>query len=216
MRRDSFHDHIAAKDDIVQADRNMTGTMPGQMDQFKWANTHVNIFICEINRDRTIDGFRKTVDTEEMFTLLFSETSVGEERSEAATDQCQSCFVIRDRLQIQFVDSDLCLRESVSIARVRRSGQYVRESKEYELGQKAEFPPVAIHPTNLRGMTLCRSRNRSERNIHPSEPDKHMPRNSETLRAECDEFSRRWKFQNWRKLLCSHFLSNPFKSKFEY
>ena len=46
-----------------------------------------------------------------LLTCLFSETSVGEERSEAATDQCQSCFVMCDRLQIQFVDSNLCMRE---------------------------------------------------------------------------------------------------------
>src|SRR5215210_2598514 len=115
MRRDSFHDHIAAKNKIIQADGNMTGTMPRQMDQLEGADPHINLFICEINRNRMIDGFRKAVNAEELVTRLCNKTSLSQERSEAPTDQCQFCFVVRDCLQVEFVDSDLCLRDGFQL-----------------------------------------------------------------------------------------------------
>ena len=43
MRRDTFHDHVTAKYNVIEADRNMTGTMPGQMDDLKWADSHVHV-----------------------------------------------------------------------------------------------------------------------------------------------------------------------------
>src|SRR5688572_15310644 len=87
MRRDTFHDHIAAKDDIVQANRNVARTMPRQMKHLKRCNTHALRFIGEINGNGTIDGFCKTVDGEERFRFLFSEPSFGEERSEASAGE---------------------------------------------------------------------------------------------------------------------------------
>src|SRR5688572_8255940 len=98
MRRDTFHDHIAAEDDIFKPNRHMTRTMPGQMYDFKGTNTQVHGFIGEINRNGTIDGFCKTVDGEERFRFLFSESSFGEERSEASAGEREAGFMMRYHL----------------------------------------------------------------------------------------------------------------------
>src|SRR5258706_1046928 len=107
MRSGSFYDHIAAEDNIVQTHRNVTGTMPGQMDHLEWTDVHVQRFVGKINGDGLVDGFGEAVNAKELITRLFSETSFGEEGSEATTDERESGFVMCDRLQVQFMTSDL-------------------------------------------------------------------------------------------------------------
>src|SRR6266545_7116946 len=109
VRRESLHDHIPAKDDVLQADRHMAGTMPRQMDEVQCAELHVYGFIREIDRNGLVDGFCKTVHAEDLITRLFSETGVSQERSETASDPCQSRFVMRHRLHIQFMNANLRL-----------------------------------------------------------------------------------------------------------
>ena len=111
MRRDTFHNHVAAKDHIIQADRNMTGTVPGQMDQLEGADPHTYSFVGEVYGDGMIDRLRKSINAEDLVTRLFSESRVGQEGSETPTKQGQSSFVIRHGLQIQFMDADLGPRD---------------------------------------------------------------------------------------------------------
>src|SRR5258706_3930440 len=108
MRCNAFDDHITAEDDIIESHRNVTGTMPRQMDYFKWTDAHVHGFVGKVNGNGMVEGFGRTINVEELITRLFSETSFGEEGSEAATDECESRFMICDCLQIQFMTSDLC------------------------------------------------------------------------------------------------------------
>ena len=60
--------------------RYMTRTMPGQMYDFKWTNAHVHGLISEINGNRLVDGFCKTVDVEKRGGFLISESGFSEER----------------------------------------------------------------------------------------------------------------------------------------
>src|SRR6185436_5968419 len=89
----------------------MTGAMPGQMNDFKWTDTHVHGFVGEINGNGLVDGFRKAVDVEQRFSFLFSEPSFGEERGEALAGERESGIMMRDRLNIQSVASNFCIRK---------------------------------------------------------------------------------------------------------
>src|SRR5688500_2652597 len=110
MRGDTFNDHIATKDHILQADGNVTGAMAGQMDHLEGADPQVLNCVGEIYRKIPIDRFRETVNSQELLPHLFSDSGVRQECSETATSQCQPRFMIRDRLQFQFMDSYFCLR----------------------------------------------------------------------------------------------------------
>jgi hypothetical protein len=77
MRRYSLHDHVAAEDYVIQADRNVTGTMPRQMDKLKLAESHVHGFVSEIHGNRLVDGFGKTINAQKLIARLFRETGVG-------------------------------------------------------------------------------------------------------------------------------------------
>src|SRR5688572_8697735 len=100
MRCDTFHDHVATEYDVVESNRYMTRTMPGQMYDLKRTNMHFQGVIGEFNWNRLVEGFCKTVDVEESLSFLFSKPSFGEERGEAATGECDSGFVMRHRLHI--------------------------------------------------------------------------------------------------------------------
>src|SRR5258705_12648795 len=107
MRCNIFDDHITAEDDIIESHRNVTGTMPRQMDYFKWTDAHIHGFVGKVNGNGMVEGFGRTINVEELITCLFSETGFGEEGSEATIDKLKPSFVIRDRLQIQFMASNL-------------------------------------------------------------------------------------------------------------
>src|SRR5687767_14508212 len=87
MRFDTLHDHVTTEYDVVESNRYMTRTMPGQMYDFKWT-TDVHGVIGEFNWNRLVDGFCKTVDVEESLCFLFSKPSFGEEGGEAAAGEC--------------------------------------------------------------------------------------------------------------------------------
>src|SRR5689334_2301209 len=107
MGCDTFHNHIAAEDDIIQTHRHMTGTMPRQMDHFKRTNMHIHGFVSKVYGHRSVEGFGGTINVEKLITRLFSEARFSQERSEATTDEGKSGFVMRDRLEIQFVTAKL-------------------------------------------------------------------------------------------------------------
>src|SRR6476620_8828742 len=106
MRSHSFHHHIPAKDRLVQADGNVTRRMPGQMDELKRTELHVHGFVSEINGNGLVDGFAKTVEAEELFTSILGESRLGEKRCETPSSQCQVSFMMRDGLNIKFMDAD--------------------------------------------------------------------------------------------------------------
>src|SRR5690349_18207703 len=106
MRSNSFNDHIATEDGVVHADGNVTCRMPGQMDEFEWTELHSMGLIGEINGSGLVDGFAKTVEAEDMFAPLFRESCVAEERSKTTPNQREPGFMMRDRLNVQFMDSN--------------------------------------------------------------------------------------------------------------
>src|SRR5687767_308572 len=112
-----FHDHITTKYDVVESNRYMTWTMPGQMYDLKRTNSRVHGFIGEINWNRLVNGFCKTVDVKERVGFLFSESGFGEERGEAAAGECESGFVIGHCLHIQLVASDFCIRKRLEFGK---------------------------------------------------------------------------------------------------
>src|SRR6185503_9633056 len=109
MRRDTFYDHIATKNDIVKSHRHMTRTMPGQVDHIQMTNLHVTGFVGKVHRDGLVEGLRKTVNAEELIPRFVSEAAFSQESSETTTHECKPGLVMRHRLHIQFVAGNLCL-----------------------------------------------------------------------------------------------------------
>src|SRR5262245_23975799 len=109
VRCDTLHDHIPAKNHIVQSDCYMTGTMSGQVDHFESRNTHVFSLVGEIRRNGLVEGLCEAINAEERFSFFFSESGFDQEGGEATTDKGKSRFMTRDRLHIQFMASNLCL-----------------------------------------------------------------------------------------------------------
>src|SRR5512133_2055636 len=95
----------------------MTGTMSWQVDKLKVAELHVDGFVCEINRNGLVDGFRKTIDAEELFTRLFGEARLSQERGETAADQRQSRLVVRHCLRIQFMHANPGIRQRAQLGK---------------------------------------------------------------------------------------------------
>ena len=87
MRRNSFHHHVPAEDHVLQPQCHMSRAMSRQMDDLKRTKLHIPGFVGEVNGNGLIKGLGKTGNAEELLTRLFSETSIGQERSEAATRQ---------------------------------------------------------------------------------------------------------------------------------
>src|SRR5690349_17908706 len=109
MSRYAFDNHIATENGIVHAYRNMTRTMPRQVNKPERTELHARICIREINWRGLVNSFTQTEHVQSVFTILVSQSGFIEERCETPSQPNQCSLMMRHILDIQFVASDLCL-----------------------------------------------------------------------------------------------------------
>jgi len=137
MRRDLLDDEIAAEDDIVESNRHVAGTMSGDVDHLERTDRHVRGFEGEIHGDGVVDRLGETVHAEQVAARFGSDAGLLQERVQPTTHHRQAHLVMRDRLNVQFVDSHA------------RSGEFAQAD------EAAEVVNVSVGDEDVREVGEC-------------------------------------------------------------
>ena len=137
MRCDIFCNMVAAKNNIVHFDGDLTWAMAWQMDQFKITYLHSRLFKREIHLDRMVETLRKAIHTQQIGTGFGFESCLLQIVLQPTANDRETGLVPRDGLVIQFMNADA------------RRGQFA------QFGDAAKMVNVSVGDEDVRQVGKC-------------------------------------------------------------